>query len=957
MADNTLSKDNDIADLDVSGDDFTKKTSLPDVSSISEANSVDSNSSSLLGTLANIVFAPLTSPLTVIEKLGGTAKWLKQKIVLLKNICTETIKYTAMAGAAYVAVLIGKKTYDDHSKYNESTIHDAISDGDREKLIKCLKTEAIADRCGVNQEKDGLMPLEIAAIEVKVDCVKLLIGQTKKEGGIIGALTSFGKQTNEAVKNLTPDELAKKASFYSMHYLSNLFLTNRIFDTTPFGGFDIRDNSLHLIIKDWMKQSDDNNESKLKILNVILKGKKTNLNSQNEGKTAFELVCEYLNDDSEPSQKLALELAKKFLKEKNLEISKQAEKYLCKKLNQMSLDNDLKDSTYELIELIKGLKVENDQLFLDAKIGNETLLINTAKGDQSDIVEKLLLAGANPDIQDGEGKTALFYAKGGKIIDLLLNPKTNLLGQNKYQKSDPNIRDNEGKTPLFDAVKANKPNIVKKLLLAGSDPEIQDNQGQNALYQLKDIIVENENNASSDDAINAKAIIKLFIAPETSQFGLQKWKALSFGQGDIEKLFEHLNIDLNSDAITLADKKEISEINKDNSVFIKIYLYGLISSSTMLQQNPYYNNNLVEIRNAIVTNPIISLKQASNALKAGITKKQYDEIKQNPINTLSNLLKISAHLTLNPCKVLNTNNAFYVVKSVMPQYAELLKNTNIINLGYAGKSKPNNKSNTPLEKQKNEKLEDKKKPLLLKSSAEANSDNPEGSTKTKPIARIDLKEKAFQLLEILSIKENDIILQDGKLVNRLEEDLNAKKLDYKKLEEKQNEILLKLNSEEKHTIVFNQRQLSKLEEKELMKRLYNNDKLMKENLLDQEKLLEQMSKQNVSTQESDKTSLDNCIQELVKTEDNSNGAINRPTIFSQINIGEKFKSIFKSSEKNTVINEIFSNDKSKPNDLTKLPYDTLLGSFPNNTQPKELDLDYAPLLGVDHPDNMLLKGE
>ena len=90
-----------------------------------------------------------------------------------------------------------------------------------------------------------------------------------------------------------------------------------------------------------------------------------------------------------------------------------------------------------------------------------------------EIVKLLVENGADLDIQDNEGKTALIWAvkkEYFKIVKLLVE-----------NRADLDIQDNEGKTALIWASIKENFKIVKLLVENGADLDIQDNEGKTAL--------------------------------------------------------------------------------------------------------------------------------------------------------------------------------------------------------------------------------------------------------------------------------------------------------------------------------------------------------------------------------------------------------------------------------------------------------------------------------------------
>lgn len=90
-------------------------------------------------------------------------------------------------------------------------------------------------------------------------------------------------------------------------------------------------------------------------------------------------------------------------------------------------------------------------------------------------VEILLKNGADPNLKDKNGKTALMHA----VVMLGTEKTVNLLLE---YGADPNLKDNEGYTALMHAscyIKREKMIII--LLKYGADPNLQNNDGETAL--------------------------------------------------------------------------------------------------------------------------------------------------------------------------------------------------------------------------------------------------------------------------------------------------------------------------------------------------------------------------------------------------------------------------------------------------------------------------------------------
>ena len=103
------------------------------------------------------------------------------------------------------------------------------------------------------------------------------------------------------------------------------------------------------------------------------------------------------------------------------------------------------------------------------------LMTNTRWPRRSNLIQFFVERGANVNLRDKDGRTALHHALtsrdgGAYAIELIKNG------------ADVNALDKYGRTPLFYAVSINRRDMVKALLENGADPLKQDERGKTALW-------------------------------------------------------------------------------------------------------------------------------------------------------------------------------------------------------------------------------------------------------------------------------------------------------------------------------------------------------------------------------------------------------------------------------------------------------------------------------------------
>ena len=105
-----------------------------------------------------------------------------------------------------------------------------------------------------------------------------------------------------------------------------------------------------------------------------------------------------------------------------------------------------------------------------------TALMLSGYANSLELVKVLLEWGADPNIQDDNGYTALMDAGESERVTRLL-----LVGG-----ADPNIQNNDGETPLMRSSKTGHLEVVKVLLEYGADPGMTNKKGKTALMMATD---------------------------------------------------------------------------------------------------------------------------------------------------------------------------------------------------------------------------------------------------------------------------------------------------------------------------------------------------------------------------------------------------------------------------------------------------------------------------------------
>ncbi len=161
-----------------------------------------------------------------------------------------------------------------------------------------------------------------------------------------------------------------------------------------------------------------------------------------------------------------------------------------------SLARAIETRNTQLLELCFSEKIDVNAPGAD---GRTPLLIATAQQDGA-MVQRLLEAGAKPDITDPNGTTPLLLAisqQDGAIAQRLLD-----------QKADVNIADRNGTTPLLKATIEHDATTVQRLLDAGANVDLADRSGTTAVmvaatYDNEELLRALASRSSNLDAADA----------------------------------------------------------------------------------------------------------------------------------------------------------------------------------------------------------------------------------------------------------------------------------------------------------------------------------------------------------------------------------------------------------------------------------------------------------------------
>ena len=230
-------------------------------------------------------------------------------------------------------------------------------------------------------------------------------------------------------------------------------------------------------------------------------------------------------------------------------------------------------------EIVEALMAAGADVNIQNKYGKTALMFAAVNG-YTEIAKVLMAAGADVNIQNKYGKTALMFAVDRKDIEILkdliaANADVNARDQNgatalmkAVEKRDPeivkvlmkanpevNIQDKYGNTALLEAVKGGDIQVAKELIKAGAEVNIQDNYGNTALLEA----VKGRDIQVAKELINAGAYNDLALIRASEQGYIEI----------VEKLIVAKHINLNAEdeygntALMCAAKEGRIDIAKD----------------------------------------------------------------------------------------------------------------------------------------------------------------------------------------------------------------------------------------------------------------------------------------------------------------------------------------------------------------------------------------------------------
>ncbi len=225
--------------------------------------------------------------------------------------------------------------------------------------------------------------------------------------------------------------------------------------------------------------------------------------------------------------------------------------------------------------------------------------------ENPEIVEHLLLSGADAQLQDIQGMTPLHWAIQKKSLE-----SARLLIQYGARM---NVRNNAGDTPLLMAVK-NGCSGVDLLLMHGADPNLADQIGETPLHHA----------ASNDDCVAAKALITA--GEEVSPVSMQGWTPLHVAamNGSLSVLAVLLQSNAHVDLENKRSQTALTCAIVKNQTKAVDYLlqHGADVNKVDQQGNTYLHMALMEGQDEIVIRLVQSGADLDVANDAGVTPRK-----------------------------------------------------------------------------------------------------------------------------------------------------------------------------------------------------------------------------------------------------------------------------------------------------------------------------------------------
>lgn len=155
-------------------------------------------------------------------------------------------------------------------------------------------------------------------------------------------------------------------------------------------------------------------------------------------------------------------------------------------------NDDLK-TTVRLIEKSKDLNVQDKQ-------GRTALFYAAWHAQDPAVVKDLLVGGSNMHVADTAGQTAVMAAAQ-------FNPSAEVLAEFLKNGAHVNATDNQGNTALILAAQGNTAPVIKQLLRYRADPEMKNNAGKTA----SDVLAENPQLTDQEKTDYRQAMLVLSI--------------------------------------------------------------------------------------------------------------------------------------------------------------------------------------------------------------------------------------------------------------------------------------------------------------------------------------------------------------------------------------------------------------------------------------------------------------